>query len=99
MHGVIQFLVLDGKTTKEIHEKISTYFSYKVMRLWVNKFKRGRRRTTSRRSKNWRHPRNHWQDMVLADGRMKVWELAEASIATESSVYEFQVQKGGCYKL
>ena len=50
IRGVIQFLFLEGKTAKEIHEKIiptlgDSYSSYEVIRLSVNEF--NRRRTSA----------------------------------------------------
>ena len=45
IRGVIQFSFLEGKTAKEIHEKIiptlgDSYSSYEVIRLSVNEFNR-----------------------------------------------------------
>jgi transposase len=95
IRGVIQFFFLEGKTAKEIHERIFPTLgdscpSYEAIRLWVNEFKRGRTSIEdaprSGRPKTAVVPKiiDKVHDMVLADRRVKVRELAEAvGISTE----------------
>jgi histone-lysine N-methyltransferase SETMAR len=95
IRGVIQFFFLEGKTAKEIHERIFPTLgdscpSYEAVRLWVNEFKRGR--TSIEDAPRSGGPKtavvpkiiDKVHDMVLADRRVKVRELAEAvGISTE----------------
>lgn len=89
IRGIIQFFFLEGKTAKKIHERILPTLgdscpSYETVGLWVNEFKRGR--TSIKDAPRSGAPKtavtpeviDKVHDMVLADRRVKVCELAEA---------------------
>ncbi|EZA55747.1 Histone-lysine N-methyltransferase SETMAR, partial [Ooceraea biroi] len=95
IRDVIQFFFLEGKTAKEIHERILLTLgdscpSYETVRLWVNEFKRGRTsiedapRPGARKTAVTPEIIDKVHDMVLADRRVKVRKLTEAmGISTE----------------
>jgi len=90
IRGVIQFFFLEGKTAKEIHERMFPILGdscpcYESVRLWVNEFKRGR--TSIKDAPRSGGPRtvvtpktiNKVHDMVLSDRQIKMREIAEAT--------------------
>lgn len=98
IRGVIQFFFLEGKTAKEIHERIlptlgSSCPSYETVRLWVNEFKRGR--TSIDDAPRPGAPKtavvpeivDKIHDLVLTDRRLKVRELAEATNISSERVH------------
>ncbi|KAK5645801.1 hypothetical protein RI129_004265 [Pyrocoelia pectoralis] len=95
IRGVIQFFFLEGKTAKEIHDRIlptlgDSCSSYETVRFWVNEFKRGSTsiqdapRPGAPKSAVTPESIDKVHDLVLTDRRLKVCKLAEAiRIATE----------------
>ena len=90
IRSVIQFFYLEGKTAKEFEERIAptlgqSYFNYDTVRLWINKFKWGRtiiedaQRPWSPKSAVTPENIDKVHDVVLADRRVEVRQLAEAA--------------------
>ncbi|XP_018310413.1 putative uncharacterized protein FLJ37770, partial [Mycetomoellerius zeteki] len=87
--SVIRFLFLDGKTCEEIKTKLDAIYenpspSMTTVRYWFNEFKRGRSSVFDEERPG--HPADvvteeiveKVHDMILADRRTKVREVAEA---------------------
>lgn len=90
IRSVVKFFFLEGKTAREIHERILPTLgpscpSYENVRLWVNSFQR--ERTSIEDALRPEAPKkaimatiiDKIHTMVLADRRIKVRELAEAT--------------------
>ncbi|KAG5327679.1 GVQW3 protein, partial [Pseudoatta argentina] len=84
--SVIRFLFLDGKTCEEIKTKLDAVYgnsspSMTTVKYWFNEFKRGRSSVFEKRPvarHTWLEIVEKVYDMILADRRTKVHEVAEA---------------------
>ncbi|KAG5345380.1 SETMR methyltransferase, partial [Acromyrmex charruanus] len=84
--SVIRFLFLDGKTCEEIKTKLDAVYgnsspSMTTVKYWFNEFKRGRSSVFEKRQAarhTWLEIVEKVYDMILADRRTKVHEVAEA---------------------
>jgi len=100
IRGVIQFFFLEGKTAKEIHERMFPILGdscpcYESVRLWVNEFKRGRisikdaPRSGGPRTVVTPKTINKVHDMVLSDRQIKMREIAEATGISIERIHTF----------